>query len=89
MVTTTISFQNRMDSTPSRCAGSRSVCTLKPVRQARRVYSGLVPMSPYTTPSAPMMSAARDEGACAPPACAPGDEGTPAVAWLMMWVLDE
>lgn len=61
--TTSISIQKRMDSTPSKWAGSRSVCTLNPVRQARNVYNGLVPMSPYTTPSAPRTSAAREDGA--------------------------
>src|SRR5450755_2143577 len=57
-VTTIMIAQNTTDKIPSTLSGvSGKPCG--PVKHSRRVYSGLVPMSPKTTPIAPMTSGAR------------------------------
>src|SRR5262245_48431056 len=53
------------DSTPSTFSGvAGTACD--PKKHSRRPYSGLVPMSPYTTPSAVIVSGSRGRG----PPCA-------------------
>ncbi|CFP63874.1 Uncharacterised protein [Bordetella pertussis] len=79
--TTIMSSQNRMESTPSTWAGCRSSMVF---RQARKVYSGLVPISPYTTPNAPSINAMRDDGAWM---AVLASRGAPAAVWVMMLVL--
>ncbi len=55
---TRISDQKISDSTPITlaCVGGTAY---SPKKHSRIAYSGLVPMSPYTTPSAPRQSSAR------------------------------
>ncbi len=56
--TTTISAQKISDSTPSTASG----VTVRPwagLRHSLKAYSGLVPMSPNTTPNAARVKAAR------------------------------
>jgi len=53
MVTTTVSDQKIRDMTPSRLAGVRDMAW-GPWKHSLTVYRGLVPMSPYTTPKAPI-----------------------------------
>ena len=55
-VTTIVSDQKISDRTPSRSATAASAAD--PRMHSLSVYSGLVPMSPKTTPSAPRQSSA-------------------------------
>ena len=57
--TMTVSVQNRMDSTPYTLAWVKG--TWPEPKTSFTAYSTLVPMSPYTTPMAPRVSAARDD----------------------------
>ncbi len=57
--TTTISAQKINDATPYTLAAVMCDVALYDVKIACSVYSGLVPMSPYTTPSAPGTRTAR------------------------------
>ena len=53
---TIVTAQKIIDSTPSTASGAVPM-PCGPPRLSRNAYSGLVPMSPYTTPSAAMTSA--------------------------------
>src|SRR6476620_1869674 len=70
-VTVSVIDQNRIDTTPSTWRGE-GVMPEPWVKVSRRVESGLVPMSPNTTPSAPTTMAAAaalaGEGPAVPPA---------------------
>ena len=57
--TTTISAQKINDAIPYTVAGVICAVALYELKMACSVYSGLVPMSPYTTPSAPSTRTAR------------------------------
>ena len=57
-VTTSISPQKITDTAPITC-GALSATPVAGLNTSFIVYSGLVPMSPYTTPMAPSVSAAR------------------------------
>ena len=60
-VTMISNAQKITDTTPSTLAGV-SERPYDPVNAVRSVYSGLVPMSPYTTPIAPTASGSRRAG---------------------------
>ena len=60
-VTTSISAHRMHETAPIRC-GSSSGTPVAGAKISLTVYSGLVPMSPYTTPRAPSVSAARAAG---------------------------
>ena len=67
-VTTSTSDQKPSESRPLTVAGS-GVSPKCGWNISLMVYSGLVPMSPNTTPTAPATSAARPAPPCAPCAC--------------------
>ena len=50
-VTTTVSDQKISEATPNRFTSFRAMACW-PLKHSRTAYKGLVPMSPYTTPSA-------------------------------------
>ena len=57
-VTTSIRPQKITDTAPIRCAASSGM-PVAGLKTSFMVYSGLVPMSPYTTPIAPRVRAAK------------------------------
>jgi hypothetical protein len=57
-VTTSIRPQKMTDTAPIRCVASRGM-PVAGLKTSFMVYSGLVPMSPYTTPIAPRARAAK------------------------------
>ena len=59
METMTVSVQKKMDKMPITLSGVKA--TWPPSNTTFMAYSTLVPISPYTTPIAPRVSAAKDD----------------------------